>query len=397
MNQPRHKLFEPFAFARGISLRNRVVMAPMTTWAGNADGTVSDEEVAYYRRRVNGVGLVITGCTHVLPNGIGFTDEFASYYDSFIPSLRRLAEAAKSGGAPAVLQIFHAGNKAVPELVPGGDVVSASAVTTEAGPFAPALTPRALTHDEIFDVIRAFGDATQRAIEAGFDGIELHGAHGFLIQNFFSPKFNQRTDAWGGSLENRLRFPLAVVQEVKRVIDTHAKRPFLLGYRLSADEPDEGGLRIHDTLILVDRLVDSGCDYIHVSLRSVHETEPVYGVGENRKGEKTIAELVVERVAGRLPVIAAGQIRTPGQAVKAIELGLSLVAIGQGLVMNPYWVELAKSDLDAKIDIALSPSKVPHIAIPHKLWKVIVAMTGWFQLQAEPRPIPTEEQLSANA
>jgi 2,4-dienoyl-CoA reductase-like NADH-dependent reductase (Old Yellow Enzyme family) len=133
---------------------------------------------------------VITGCTHVLPNGIGFTDEFASYDDGFVPSLRRLAAAAKSGGAPAVLQIFHAGNKAVPELVPGGEVVSASAVTTEAGPFSPPVTPRALTHDEILDAVRAFGETTRRAIEAGFDGIELHGAHGFLIQNFLSPRFN---------------------------------------------------------------------------------------------------------------------------------------------------------------------------------------------------------------
>lgn len=392
MSQTRRKLFEPFAFAKGIVLRNRIVMAPMTTWAGNADGTVSEEEVAYYRRRVNGAGLVITGCTHVQPNGMGFTDEFASYDDSFVPSLRRLAEAAKSGGAPALLQIFHAGNKAVPALVPGGDVVSASAVATEVGPFAPALTPRALIHDEILDIVRAFGAATRRAIEAGFDGIELHGAHGFLIQNFFSPKFNRRTDEWGGSLENRLRFPLAVVREVKRVIDAHATQPFLLGYRLSADEPDEGGLRIDDTLVLIDRLVNSGCDYIHVSLTSVHETKPVDGTDE-----KTIAELVIERVAGRLPVMAAGQIRKPDQAVRAIELGLSLVAIGQGLVMNPNWVELAKSDLDDRIATALASSKVSQFAIPAKLWKVIEAMAGWFQLQAEPELSAEQTELRASA
>lgn len=392
MNQTRHKLFESFPFGKGITVRNRIVMAPMTTWAGNPDGTVSDEEVAYYRRRVNGVGLVITGCTHVQPNGMGFTDEFASYDDGFVPSLRRLAEAAKSGGAPALLQLFHAGNKAVPALVPGGEVVSASAVTTEAGPFAPALTPRVLTHDEILGVVHAFGEATRRAIEAGFDGIELHGAHGFLIQNFFSPKFNQRTDEWGGSLQHRLRFPLAVVREVKRVIDAHATRPFLLGYRFSADEPDEGGLRIYDSLVLVDRLVDSGIDYLHVSLTSVHETKPIGGAGD-----KTIAELIVERAAGRLPVIAAGQIRKPDQAVKAIELGLSLVAIGQGLVMNPYWVELAKSDLDARIVTALDPSKVSQIAVPAKLWRVIEAMTGWFQLQAAPEHTPMEAPLRASA
>ncbi|RJF87583.1 NADH-dependent flavin oxidoreductase [Oleomonas cavernae] len=380
MNQARHKLFEPFAFAEGITLRNRVVMAPMTTWAGNANGTVSDAELDYYRRRVGGVGLVITGCTHVLANGIGFTNEFAAWDDSFVPSLRRLAAAAKSGGAPAVLQIFHAGNKAIPALVPGGEVVSASAVATEAGPFSPALTPRALTHDEILDVIDAFGAATRRAIEAGFDGVELHGAHGFLIQNFFSPKFNQRADDWGGSLENRLRFPLAVVEAVKRVIEAHATRPFLLGYRLSPDEPDAGGLRIDDTFVLIDRLVDSGIDYLHASLANLLEARPV---GDH--GAATTARLILDHVAGRLPVIAAGQIRTPDQAAKAMELGLSLVAIGQGLVMNPGWVELAKIDLDERIDTALNPSKVPYIAIPDKLWTVIEATTGWFELQAEPQ------------
>lgn len=379
MIHTRHKLFEPFAFAKGIALRNRVVMAPMTTWAGNADGTVSDEEIAYYRRRVNGVGLVITGCSHVMPNGMGFTDEFAAYDDRFVPSLRRLADAAKSGGAPAVLQLFHAGNKAVPALVPGGDVVSASAVSTEATPFCPAVTPRALTQEEIIEVIRAFGAATRRAIEAGFDGIELHGAHGFLIQNFFSPRFNQRTDAWGGSLANRARFPLAVVEEVKRVIAIHATQPFLLGYRVSPDEPEDDGLRIDDTHVLVDRLIQSGIDYLHVSLGSVHETRPVGGTEE-----RTTAQLIVERVNRRLPVIAAGQIRMPDQAAKAIALGLSLVAVGQGLVMNPDWVELAKNGRDAQIVTALRPSQAPLIAIPHKLWGVISAIKGWFTLQEEP-------------
>lgn len=376
MNPTNQKLFDPSAFSKGMSLRNRIVMAPMTTWAGNPDGTVADDEVTYYRCRANGVGLVITGCTHVLSNGIGFTDEFASYDDRFIPGLRRLADAAKSGGAPAVLQIFHAGNKAVPELVSGGDVVSASAVTMEAGPFNRQLTPRALTHEEILDVIRAFGAATRRAIEVGFDGIELHGAHGFLIQNFFSPHFNQRTDDWGGSLANRMRFPLAIVQEVKRVIETHAKHPFLLGYRLSLEEGEEGGLRIEDTDGLIDKLTESGIDYVHVSLTSILEAKPI-GAAD----EKTTAERIVERVGGRVPVLAAGQIRKPDQAVEALALGLSLVAVGQGLVMNPDWVELAKNGLD--VDTALSASKAQQNAVPEKLWKVIEATKGWFNLQPD--------------
>jgi 2,4-dienoyl-CoA reductase-like NADH-dependent reductase (Old Yellow Enzyme family) len=185
----RTTLLEPFSLGHGFMLRNRIVMAPMTTWAGNDDGTVSAEEEAYYRLRVKDVGLVITGCTHVQENGIGFTGEFAAYDDKFIPSLKRLAAAAKSGGAPAILQIFHAGVKTRPDLV--SDIVAASAVPGDDGPSAPSVTPRALADEEVEDVVHAFGEATRRAIEAGFDGVELHGAHSFLLQNFLSPHFNR--------------------------------------------------------------------------------------------------------------------------------------------------------------------------------------------------------------
>lgn len=377
MNENFHKIFEPFVLTNGITLRNRIVMAPMTTWAGNTDGSISDEEITYYRRRVNGVGLVITGCTHVQENGIGFTNEFASYDDRFIPSLKRLADAGKSGGAPIILQLFHAGNKAISELIPNGDVVSASAVKTEAGPFGvPALTPRQLTHDEIKETIRAFGDATRRAIEAGFDGVELHGAHSFLIQNFFSPKFNRRTDEWGGSLENRLRFPLAVVQEVKRVIKTYATRPFLLGYRLSPEEPGREGLRIDDTYVLIDELINHGIGYLHVSLTNILETLPI-----DNAENKTVAMLLLERINGRVPAIAAGQIKTPNQAAEALELGLPLVAIGKTLVVNPDWIELAEKGHSEEIDIALDQSKIVYSDIPSKLWEVIDATPGWFNLK----------------
>jgi len=372
----KSELFEPFCFPNGLTLRNHVAMAPMTTWSGNDDGTVSDEEISYYRHRTKGVGLVLTGCTHVTANGIGFTGEFAAYDDKFIPSLRSLADAAKSGGAPAVLQIFHAGNKAETSLVPDGEVVSASSVPVAAGPFNPAgVIPRPLSHDEILDVIADFGAATRRAIEAGFDGIELHGAHGFLLQNFFSPLYNKRDDEWGGSPENRMRFPLAVVLEVKRVIDKFADRPFLLGYRISPEESEEGSYRIGDTYVLIDRIIEAGVDYVHTSLSNVLEAKPIDGTGE-----RTIAELVVSRVAGRVPVIAAGQIRTPEQAVRALDLGLSLVAVGQGLVMNPNWVELSTSGQEDQIEVEVKTSNVPDIELPAKLWGVIQAAKGWFKV-----------------
>jgi 2,4-dienoyl-CoA reductase-like NADH-dependent reductase (Old Yellow Enzyme family) len=364
-------LFSPIALSGTLTLRNRVVMAPMTTWSANDDLTVSDEEIAYYRARTQGVGMVITGCTHVLPNGIGFTHEFAATNDRFLPSLRKLADAAKSGGAPAILQIFHAGNKALADLIPGGEAVAPSSVPVAASAFAPAQTPRALSEPEILDIISAFGAATRRAIEAGFDGVELHGAHGFLIQNFLSPAMNTRTDQWGGSPENRRRFLLEVIKEVRQVAAAHAPGNFMCGLRLSPEEA--GGYGIEDTLAVVDAVIEAGVSYLHASLGDILSDRP----RADPQGA-TIVERIVRHVADRVPVIAAGGLRTPAQARQALAMGLSCVAVGQGLVMNPKWVELASSGRDGAIAADLSHNREDRLAIPKKLWGIIDAAEGWF-------------------
>ncbi|MGE7827320.1 NADH-dependent flavin oxidoreductase [Paenibacillus sp. NPDC093718] len=373
MNQKYSKFFDSFTFKSGVTIKNRVVMSPMTTWSSNDDLTISDEEVSYYKQRVNGVGLVITGCTQVLPNGQGFTNEFAGYSDDFIPSLQKLADAAKSGGAPAILQIFHAGNKAIPGL----DAVSASASKAEAdNPFEISVETRELSHEEILSIIRAFGDTTRRAIEAGFDGVEIHGAHGFLIQNFWSPATNKRTDQWGGSLENRLRFPLAIIEEIKKVIEKHATKPFLLGYRLSPEESSKvDGLRMKDTYELIDFLVEQNLDYIHASLDHV-ASKPV-----DSQDEKTRLELILERANGKVPVLAAGSMLTPDDALKAVELGLPLVAIGHALIMNPDWVEKVENGREAEVETELDVSKLDQLHIPGKLWDQIQASPGWFNIK----------------
>ena len=368
---------ESFTFKNGVTLRNRVVMAPMTTWASNDDYTISDEELNYYKKRVTGVGMVITGCTRVQPNGIGFANEFAAYDDSFIPSLRKLAEATKSGGAQAILQIFHAGNKALPAFTPNGDVVSSSALETEATAFAPSVTPRELSHDEIMEVIHAFGEMTRRAIEAGFDGVELHGAHGFLLQNFMSPFFNRREDQWGGSLENRLRFPVAVIREIKSVIKKLATKPFTLGYRISPDEPQEGGLRMQDTYALIERLIEEDVDYVHASLASALSSKPV-----DSQDEKTYLELIVEKANGRIPVLAAGSMVTPDDVASGLDKGLSLAVVGQGLIMNPDWIEKVQNGQESEIQTTIKASTVSELELPEKLWGVIQASGPWFKLEA---------------
>ena len=369
-------IFQPLALAQGLRLRNRLVMSPMTTWSANDDGTVSDQEIDYYRARVKDVGLVITGCTHVQPNGAGFTGEFASYDDSFLPSLTKLAVAAKSGGAPAILQIFLAGVKTTPDL--SDDIVAASAVPGEAGPFSAAVTPRTLSDAEVVDMVAAFGEATRRAIEAGFDGVEIHGAHGFIPQNFYSPHSNTRDDRWGGTIEKRLRFPIALVEDVRSVVAEHASRPFVIGYRISPDEPNDDGLRINDTLVLVDRLIEAGIDYLHVSLPDALRATPV----DDPDGTP-VATVMTRHVAGRVPVIAAGQVRTPTQAREAIASGLSLVALGQALVINPDWVAQARGGRDDEINFDVAKSEARALHIPDKLWAIIEMAQGWFKVRPE--------------
>lgn len=365
-------LFESFTFNKGVTLKNRIVMSPMTTWSSNDDYTISDEEAAYYKKRVNGVGLVITGCTHVLPNGIGFTHEFAGYDDSFIPSLKKLADAAKSGGAPAILQLFHAGDKALAELIPGGDVVSPSGISLTEG-----MSTRALTHEEILEVVEAFGQAARRAIEAGFDGVELHGAHGFLLQSFLSPFFNKREDEWGGSLENRLRFPIAVIREVKKAIEQYATKPFMLGYRISPEEHQQDALRMADTYALIDRLIEEDFDYIHASLVQALASKPKYEPDD----KKTYLELIVEHADKRIPVIAAGSLESPEDVEASIEKGLSLAVIGRALIADPAWVEKVRQGQESQIQTAVQSSKIHELALPAKLWGVMQNAGPWFKIE----------------
>lgn len=369
MNAKYQVLFETLSLKSGMDLKNRLVMAPMTNFSSNPDGTVSDAEIDYYVRRSKGVGMVVTACTYVTPNGKGFHGEFAGDRDEMIPSLRRLATAIKEQGAKAVLQIFHGGRSCPPELVPNGETVSASAVAPEGG----GPTPRALTETEVEEVVTAFGETTRRAIEAGYDGVEIHGANGYLIQQFFSPHSNRRDDRWGGSLEKRMAFPLAVVDEVKRVVAAHAKQPFIVGYRFSPEEPETPGITMADTLVLIDALANKDLDYLHVSLME-YWSAPRRGV----ETTKSRLELIQEKVGGGVPVIGVGSIRTADDAVKAMQTGVPLIALGRELIVDPDWVEKVEQGRDDEILTTLTKNDQQRLVVPDPLWQAIINTPGWF-------------------
>lgn len=372
MNAKFQPLFETYRLPSGVEIKNRVVMAPMTNFSSHPDGTVSDGEVNYYARRAKGVGMVITACVYATPNGKGFPGEFSAVNDDMIPSLRRLATAIKEQGAKAILQIFHGGRACPPDAV-NGDVVSASAVAAEQ---EGSVVPRELTDQEIEGIIQDFGAATRRAIEAGYDGVEIHGANGYLIQQFFSPHSNRRDDRWGGNLEERLAFPMAVVDIVKKTVAEYAKKPFVIGYRFSPEEPTTPGITMTETFRLVDALLEKSLDYIHVS-------QVDFWVAPHRGADdsKLRIEWIVERVNGRVPVIGVGSIHTPDEAVKALETGIDFVALGRELIMEPDWVEKVQEGRESEIRTTLSKSNQAALIIPDPLWQTIMNTPGWFPVE----------------
>lgn len=353
----------PFTFKNGVTIRNRYTMAPMTTYSANADDTVSDAEITYYRERSYGVGAVITACAYVIPNGKAFPGQISAHSDEYIPSLKRIADAIHDGGAKAILQIQHGGRQVGRNLVPNGDVVSASDTTAADGGVA-----RALTVEEIEEIVIAFGETTRRAIEAGFDGVEIHGANTYLLQQFFSGFTNKRTDRYGGSVEKRMTFLLELIDRVNRAKAQYADDKFIVGYRFSPEEPEEDGITLDETVQLVDRLADEKLDYLHISLGDFRAEARRYS------GEKENRIKIIKRVIGdRLPLIGVGSIFSPEDAKEAMATGADLLALGRELLIEPHWVEKVAAGEPVITEMDMSRDNI----IPEPLMIRMKRNVGW--------------------
>jgi len=219
-----------------------------------------------------------------------------------------------------------------------------------------------LTADEITDIITAFGDATRRAIAAGFDGVELHGANTYLLQQFFSPNSNRRTDQWGGDRNERMAFAKAVIASVHAAIEKYADRPFLFGYRISPEEIETPGIRLADTLAFVDMLGDSVVDYVHTSMGAAQRTS----LNDKTDHEPIMTKLVTQ-LAGRKPLIGIGSVEKPADAEAVLGMGAELVAMGREMIREPQWVEKVADGDEASIRYQLSPSEMDELKIPRAM------------------------------
>lgn len=312
----------------GVVLKNRTMLAPMTTRMSFQDGDVTKDELEYYALRSGELGAVITAAANVQEIGKGWEGELSVASDKHIPSLTSLSNAIKINGTKAILQVFHGGRMTNSTILRGKQPVSASAVAAERD---NAEVPRALEHNEILDLIEDFKAAVKRAYESGFDGVELHGANTYIIQQFFSPHSNRRDDVWGGSLEKRYKFVEDLVDGVLDLRDEFT-RPFIIGYRLSPEEYENPGISMEDSLFLVDKLADKELDYLHVSINDYNRIS----VSKDYQ-DKTIVQYFHNKIDGRIPLVSVGGVKNT-EDLERVMRDSELVAIGRSMLADPHWV-----------------------------------------------------------
>jgi 2,4-dienoyl-CoA reductase-like NADH-dependent reductase (Old Yellow Enzyme family) len=342
-----NKLFTPFTFSpSGRQMPNRIALAPMTNQQSHDDGTLGDDEYNWLMLRAKeNFGMIITCAANVSTDGQGWKGELGIYDDKHIPGLTRLAQGIKQYGALAIVQIFHGGDRS-PEQLIGTQPWSASAHLM---PHAKVPVPvRGATLEDITRVIADFVAAAKRAHTAGFDGVELHGAHGYLLHQFFSTVTNQRTDEWGGGFENRSRLLRTILKQIRAAVPDS----FMLGVRLSPeDKYTFQGVDFDESIAFSKLLAAEGADYIHLSPWDAFKKPEKYP-----DGDKYLIQYFREALP-ETPILVAGKIWTASEAERALELGADVVALGMAAIAHANWPYLAKQNTEP----SRQPFSVAHL------------------------------------
>ncbi len=342
------RLFQPIAL-RGLELDNRIVVAPMTQFSAD-DGIAGDWHLMHLGKfAVGGAGLVLAESTYVTPEGRNTKACLSIYSDAQERAIKRVADFFKQyGHAKFGVQLNHAGRKASAREPwdGGGPLHIADGGYETVAPSDVPLdndwpTPRALAVPDIQNIIESYGESARRADRAGVDHIEIHGAHGYLIHQFLSPLTNQRSDAYGGTPANRMRFLLEVFEAVRDVWPD--EKP--IGVRFSATDWVPGGWDVTDMVHAAASLEQLGIDYVHVSSGGLsRDQQVIVGLAYQTRFAAAV------KAATKLPVIAVGQIFTALQAETIIATGQAdLIALGRAMLYNPNWTYEAARDLGVEI------------------------------------------------
>ena len=317
-------LFDPLTFAHGPTMKNRFMLAPLTNTQSHPDGVLSDEEFHWLTMRAKGgFGLTMTCAAHVQRVGQGFPGQLGVFGDEHLEGLTRLAAAIKAEGSIAALQMHHAGNRSPKELV--GQAVCPSD--------DPESGARALTTAEVEQLVEDFVESAVRSEKAGFDGVEIHGAHGYILAQFLSPEINHRDDRYGGSLENRARVIFEIIDGVRR----RCRQDFQLGLRLS---PERFGLKLAEIVDVAGEVLRDGrIDYLDMSLWDAGK-EPVE---EEFKG-RTLMSYFTEIDRGHVRLGVAGKVNTGARAAEMLDLGADYVLIGRAAIIHHDFPEKVRAD-----------------------------------------------------
>ncbi|MFZ4067944.1 MAG: NADH:flavin oxidoreductase [Phenylobacterium sp.] len=320
-------LFAPMSFIRGPAMQNRLMLAPLTNLQSHPDGTLSHDEHRWLTLRAQGgFGLTMTAAAHVQRIGQGFPGQVGIFSDIHIPGLARLAEDIRKAGSLAVVQLHHAGMRSPAALIGEAPVCPSEDADTGS---------RALTLDEVHQLRDDFIAAAVRADKAGFDGVEIHGAHGYIVCQFLSAETNRRTDAYGGSPENRARLVLEILDGVRA-----ACRPdFNLGLRLS---PERFGLSLMEVRDLVGRLFsEAKIDYLDMSLWDCFK-EPV----EEAHRGRTLMSYFTDLPRGDVRLGVAGKIMSAADARAMLDAGADFVLLGRAAILHHDWPQKARANPD---------------------------------------------------
>jgi 2,4-dienoyl-CoA reductase-like NADH-dependent reductase (Old Yellow Enzyme family) len=320
-------LFAPMTFKRGPAMKNRFMLAPLTNQQSHTDGTLSEAEYVWLVKRAEGgFGLTMTCAAHVQRVGQGFDGQLGIFSDDHLPGLTRLAAGIKAHDSLAVVQLHHAGMRSPKELI--GEAPLCPSDNAE-------FSARAMSEAEVEQLIEDFIVAAVRAEKAGFDGVELHGAHGYILCQFLSNEINQRTDRFGGSLENRA----SVILEIIAGIRARCRPDFNLGLRLS---PERFGLKLAEILSLAQTLMTAGdIDYLDMSLWNVFkEPEEAEFKGQG------LMSLFTALDRGDVRLGVAGKIMSASDARVCLEAGVDFVLIGRAAILHHDYPRLAEADPD---------------------------------------------------
>ena len=371
------KLFEKYTLNNKVEVPGLLAVAPLTLFGSNPDGSASDEEREYLKLRATNIGLYILGATAVSQEGIAFYNQPRALSDKDIKPNAERVKIIKDQGALAINQIHHGGALAkkeysgVPVLAVSADV--ANKELEKQGMAEKENKCIEMTDKDIRRIIDDFARATEISLKAGYDGIEIHGANNYLLQQFYSGYYNKRTDEWGGSLEKRMKFPLEVVDACCKIRDKYNKPEFIIGYRLSPEEPFEDGITMTETLALIRALVKKPIQYIHISQKNYFQ--------KARRGEGTGVErlkLIHQETRGKVALIGVGGLYSYKDFNRALKSEFSdFIGTGRASMLNKNLGTLLKEERKDEINLVLDPVHPEKYSIPNLLWSLCIKGGDW--------------------